>query len=50
MIVVLFGKTINHTAKKWVAHIRIGNHKKYLGIFTNEIDAHLAYQKELSNI
>lgn len=44
------GVSFHKAAKKWTAHIRIGSHKKYIGIFTNEIDAHLAYQKELSNI
>lgn len=36
--------------KKWVAQIGIDNHKKYLGLFKKEYDAHLAYQKALGEI
>lgn len=36
--------------KKWRARILINGNRKYLGCFKNEIDAHLAYQKELNNI
>ena len=32
---------------KWVSSIWIEGVKKYLGIFDNEFDAHLTYQKEL---
>ena len=32
---------------KWVAQITYGTKHKYLGSFTKEYDAHLAYQKEL---
>jgi hypothetical protein len=35
-------------AKKWMAFIRINGAKKYLGYFENEIDAHNAYLKALS--
>ena len=35
---------------KWVANIRINGVKKYLGSFTNEYDAHLAYEKALKEI
>lgn len=35
---------------KWKAQIRIGNIRKYLGTFTNEIKAANAYQKELDNL
>lgn len=44
------GVSFHKVAKKWTAHIRVGSRKKYLGIFSNEIDAHLAYQKELRSI
>ena len=37
-------------SKKWSAIIRINKSRKYLGYFKNEIDAHLAYQNELSLI
>lgn len=36
--------------KKWMAAIRINGKLKYLGYFKNEYDAHLAYQKKLSEI
>lgn len=39
-----------NTNKKWVSRIRLEDTKKHLGYFQNEIDAHLAYQKELNNI
>ena len=35
---------------KWIAKIRINGKKTYLGLFNNEIDAHLAYQKALQNL
>lgn len=35
---------------KWMASIRIDNKKKYLGFFTDEIEAHNAYQKEYLNL
>ena len=37
-------------AKKWASQIHINGKKKHLGYFTNEIDAHLAYQEALSRI
>lgn len=37
-------------AKKWVARIRINDKRKHLGLFTNEYDAHLAYQNELEKL
>jgi NUMOD4 motif/HNH endonuclease/AP2 domain len=36
-------------SKKWIAQIQTPKHRKYLGIFTNEIDAHNAYQKAIKN-
>ena len=44
------GVAFHKTANKWVAHIRIKGVKKYLGLFDNEYDAHIAYQKELINL
>ena len=35
---------------KWVARININSKPQYLGLFNNEIDAHLAYQNALKNI
>ena len=35
---------------KWTARIWDNDKQKYLGRFTNEYDAHLAYQKELKQI
>lgn len=37
-------------AKKWLVQIRIGNIRKYLGLFESEQKAHLKYQNELINI
>lgn len=36
--------------KKWVSNISIGGKSKYLGIYQNEYDAHLAYQKALKEL
>ena len=35
---------------KWYSSIRINGKSKYLGMFNNEYDAHLAYQNELNKI
>tara|TARA_R110000796_G_C14198698_1_gene391546 strand:+ start:7 stop:483 length:477 start_codon:yes stop_codon:yes gene_type:complete len=46
---IYWDKSIN----KWVASIRINYKKKYLGLFDNEEEAHLAYKKaydELMNL
>ena len=37
-------------AKKWLASITINNKQKHLGLFTNEIEAHLVYQKALNDL
>lgn len=34
-------------SKKWISKIRIKGNDKYLGSFTNELEASTAYQKEL---
>ena len=36
--------------KKWTSRIYINGIDNYLGLFENEIDAHIAYQKQLSKI
>lgn len=36
--------------KKWIATIKINNNQIYLGLFDNEYDAHLEYQRKLNNI
>lgn len=36
--------------KKWTAAIKIDGKSKYLGMFSSELDAHLAYQSELKQI
>lgn len=35
---------------KWMASIKIGGKQNYLGLFEREYDAHLAYQKALSEL
>jgi len=35
---------------KWISQIVIKGKNKYLGLFTNEIDAHLAYEKALKEL
>lgn len=40
----------NKQRNKWESRIRINGKKKYLGLFTNEYEAHLAYQAELKNL
>lgn len=35
---------------KWRSDIVINGKKKHLGYFTNEYDAHLAYERELNNV
>jgi hypothetical protein len=44
------GVTWHKSHKKWMASIRIGKSRKYLGYFKDDYDAHLAYQKELNSI
>ena len=36
--------------KKWISQIIINGKAKYLGLFTDEYDAHLAYQRKLKEI
>lgn len=44
------GVHFHNASKRWRAAIRIGKFKKEIGCFREEIDAHLAYQAELSKI
>jgi len=44
------GVSWNKKAKKWIVFIVINNKHNYLGLFTNEYDAHLAYQEKLKQI
>ena len=44
------GVHLDKERNKWISFIRINNKKIYLGRFTNEIEAHNAYQNALSNI
>jgi len=37
----------NKNRKAWRAHIRIGKKQKHLGYYSEEYDAHLAYENEL---
>ena len=38
----------NKQSNKWRVYININNKNKYLGLFTDEYEAHLAYQKALN--
>jgi hypothetical protein len=38
------------SANKWRSEIHYNGYQKYLGVFVNEIDAHLAYQNALSKL
>jgi hypothetical protein len=38
------------TSKKWLASIYINGKSKHLGLFTDEYEAHLAYQSALSQL
>ena len=44
------GVTWSKKCNKWLASIRISDKRKHLGSFSNEYDAHLAYQKALSEL
>lgn len=44
------GVYYNKKCNKWYSQIIISKRKEYLGIFTNEYDAHLAYQSRLNEI
>ncbi len=44
------GVTWNKLSKKWKAHIRINGKRKHLGYFINEYDAHLSYEKALTEL
>lgn len=41
------GITWHKVAKKWISQIEIKGERKYLGLFEDEYEAHLEYQKEL---
>jgi hypothetical protein len=42
------GVSWNKSLNKWVAQINVDGKQKYLGTFTDEYEAHLAYQKALN--
>ena len=44
------GVHLDKKTNKWIAQIRIGKARKYLGYFTEEIDAYNAYEQELKNL
>lgn len=44
------GVSWNKEKRKWIASIKINNKNKYLGYYTDELEASKAYQKELLNI
>jgi len=44
------GVSLLSATKQWASYIRIKGKKKHLGLFNNEYDAHLAYQKELKKL
>ena len=44
------GVSWNKQANKWISNIYINGKFKFLGVFTNEIEAHEIYQKELQTL
>ena len=44
------GVNWHKATNKWRARITINNKEKYLGVFLNEYDAHVTYQKALKEI
>jgi hypothetical protein len=44
------GVSWNKKLNKWTAQIGIGNKKKHLGVFINELDGHLEYLKEFKKV
>lgn len=44
------GVSLHKQSKKWASHIHINGKQYYLGLFNNEYDAHLVYQKRLKEI
>jgi hypothetical protein len=42
------GVSWNKSRNKWRVYININNKNKYLGLFTDEYEAHLVYQKALN--
>ena len=44
------GVSWNKEKNKWVTKIHINKKSKFLGLFENEYDAHLAYQNALKNL
>jgi len=44
------GVSWNKPAKRWISQIRINGKVTYIGCFTNELEAHEAYQKKLKEI
>jgi hypothetical protein len=44
------GIYLNKRFNKWLAQIYINGKRKHLGYFTNEYDAHIAYENALANL
>jgi hypothetical protein len=44
------GVTWSNKSKKWTSHININGKLKYLGLFTNELEASNAYQEKLKEV
>lgn len=44
------GVSWSNKSNKWVSHIWINPIKKYLGLFENEYDAHIAYEKAVKEL
>jgi hypothetical protein len=44
------GVSWHKSANKWMAYIQINDKRKYLGLFTDELSASLAYQNALKEI
>ena len=44
------GVNFSKSNNKWMSRIHINGVRKYLGVFENEYDAHLAYENALKNL
>lgn len=46
----LIGCSYHKSSKKWIAQIDVNGKPKYLGVFSTELEGHLAYMKEYKKL